>query len=450
MSTIKQKNLTEGPLFKNIILYTIPIILSGLLQIMFNAVDNIVVGRFCGSIYVAAVGATGSIISLFVNVFMGFSVGASVLVAQARGAGDDETVHKTVHTAMPTAFVSGILLTILMLILCEDILRIMETPEEVLPLSATYLKIYFCGIVFSLLYNFASGILRALGDTKRPLIFLAIAGVINFILNVLFVTAFDMNVAGVALSTAISQSFAAVLSIITLMRQPDSSRLILSKLRFYKDIVFRVLKIGFPTAIQSSLFSISNMIIQSSINSFGAVFLTGSSASNDAANIVYTSMNAFMHTSLNFTGQNIGARKYDRVKKVLVVCLVSVTVVGLITGITTVLFGEKILGIYIKDSAAAIEYGMIRLKYIALPYFLCGIMEVLTGAIRGMGTSLPPLIISVIGVCGIRLGWIFTIFAIPGFHTPEVLFLSYTVSWIITSVLLYVVYRIVLKKTIHG
>lgn len=447
MQKIKQQNLTEGPIFLNIILYTIPIMLSGLLQIMFNAVDNIVVGWYCGSIYVAAVGGTGSIISLFVNIFMGFSVGASVVVAQAKGAQDDEILHKTVHTAIPVAVLSGIFLTIITFIFCEDILRIMGTPEEVLPLSAIYLKVYFCGITFSLLYNFATAILRALGDTKRPLIFLAIAGVLNFILNILFVTVFDMNVAGVALSTAISQGFAAVFSIATLMRQKDASRLIISRLRFYKEIVLKVLRLGVPTAIQSSLFSISNMIIQSSINSFGAVFMTGAAATNDVTNIVYTSMNAFMHTSLNFTGQNIGAKKYDRVKRAVWVCLLSVTVVGLVTGIITTLFGEKILGIYIKDSALAIEYGMIRMKYVALPYFLCGIMEVITGTIRGMGSSFPPLIISVIGVCGIRLGWIFTIFKM--FHTPEVLYLSYTVSWIITSVLLYIVYRLLFKKTVY-
>ncbi len=447
MPKLKQRNLTEGPILSNLILYTIPIMLSGLLQIMFNAVDNIVVGWYCGSIYVAAVGSTGSIISLFVNIFMGFSVGASIVVAQAKGAQDDEILHKTVHTAIPVAVLSGIFLTIITFIFCEDILRIMGAPEEVLPLSAIYLKVYFCGITFSLLYNFSTAILRALGDTRRPLVFLAIAGVINMVLNILFVTVFDMNVAGVALATAISQGFAAVLSIATLMRQKDASRLIISRLRFYKEIVLKVLRLGVPTAIQSSLFSISNMIIQSSINSFGAVFVTGAAATNDVTNIVYTSMNAFMHTALNFTGQNIGAKKYDRVKKSLRICLLLVTVVGLTTGIITVLLGEKILGIYVKDSALAIEYGMIRMKYVALPYFLCGIMEVIIGAIRGMGSSFPPLIISIIGVCGIRLGWIFTIFKM--FHTPEVLYLSYIVSWIITSALLYIVYRLVLKRTMH-
>ena len=420
---MSQKNnnqqMLEGPLLKNIISYTIPIILTSVLQLLFNAADLVVVGRFCGSISVAAVGATGSITSLIVNLFIGLSVGAGVTAAHAIGSREEDVVHKTVHTALPMALCSGLVLTVLGVALSDTLLRWMGTPEDVLPLSSVYMKIYFGGITFAMVYNFCSSILRAAGDTKSPLKFLTIAGVVNVVLNLIFVTVLHMNVAGVALATTISQGVSAIAVIVVLMRRTDACRLELKKIRFYIPQLQKIIRIGLPAGIQSSLFSISNVMIQSSINSFGSVLMSGNSASQNLEGFVYVTLNAFHQTAVNFIVQNVGALKFDRVKKVLWICLGCVTVVGLTVGTTVYALGETLLSIYITDSAEAISYGMLRLSCICIPYFICGLMDVTTGALRGVGESVAPMIISVLGVCGIRIGWIATIFQIPAFHTPQ-------------------------------
>ena len=421
-----------GPLLRNIITYTIPIILTSILQLLFNAADLVVVGRFCGSISVAAVGATGAITNLIINLFVGLSVGAGVTVAHGLGSRENDVVHRTVHTAIPAALVSGAVLTVIGVVFSGTFLDWMGTPKDVLPLSATYMRIYFCGITFTMVYNFCASILRAAGDTKSPLIFLSMAGVVNVVLNVVFVTRFHMNVAGVALATTISQGISAVAMVIVMMRRTDACRLHLTKMRFYKPQLLKIIRIGLPAGIQSSLFAISNVLIQSSINSFGSVLMSGNSAAGNIEGFVYVCLNAFHQTAVNFIGQNVGARQYKRVYKILWVCLGSVSVVGLTAGLTVCSFGKTLLSIYITDSAEAIEYGMLRLACICIPYFLCGLMDVTTGALRGMGASVAPMIISVLGVCGIRIGWISTIFQIPRFHTPQCLYLSYTVSWSIT------------------
>ncbi len=424
--------MLEGNLFSGIILYTIPIILTSLLQLLFNAADLVVVGQFCGSISVAAVGATGSITSLMVNFFIGLSVGAGVTVAHGLGSREETVVHNTIHTALPMALLSGVVLTVVGVSFSESFLHMMGTPDTVLPLSALYMKIYFSGITFTMVYNFCASILRAAGDTKSPLIFLAIAGVINVGLNIVFVTVFHMNVAGVALATTISQGVSAVLVVIALMRRNDICRLHLAKLRFHKPQLLKMLRIGLPAGIQSSLFSISNVLIQSSVNSFGDVFMSGNAASGNIEGFVYVSLNAFHQTAVNFIGQNAGAKQYKRVYQTLWICLGCVTVVGITMGSLVYSVGPKLLGIYITDSPEAISYGMIRMAYICLPYFLCGLMDVSTGALRGLGASFTPMLISVLGVCGFRIGWIYTIFQIPRFHTPQCLYFSYTVSWTVT------------------
>ncbi len=424
--------MLEGPLFSGIILYTIPIILTSLLQLLFNAADLVVVGQFCGSISVAAVGATGSITNLMVNFFIGLSVGAGVTVAHGLGSREETVVHNTIHTALPTALLSGVVLTVIGVSFSETFLRMMGTPETVLPLSALYMKIYFSGVTFTMVYNFCASILRAAGDTKSPLIFLAIAGVVNVVLNVVFVTVFHMNVAGVALATTISQGISAVLVVIALMRRNDVCKLHLNKLRFHKPQLLKMLRIGLPAGIQSSLFSISNVLIQSSVNSFGDVFMSGNAASSNIEGFVYVCLNAFHQTAVNFIGQNAGAKQYRRVYKTLWICLGSVTVVGLTLGSLIYSVGPKLLSIYITDSQEAISYGMIRMGYICLPYFLCGLMDVTTGALRGLGASVTPMLISGRGVCVFRIGWIYSIFQIPRFHTPQCLYFSYTVSWIMT------------------
>ena len=445
---MKKSNTTmlQGPVLRGVISYTIPIILTSVLQLLFNAADLVIVGRFCGSISVAAVGATGSITSLIINLFIGLSVGAGVTVAHAIGSREEETIHRAVHTALPVALVSGVVLTAVGVALSGTFLRLMGTPESVLPLSTVYMRIYFGGITFNMVYNFSASILRAAGDTRSPLIFLTFAGVINVVLNVIFVTVFHMNVAGVALATTISQGVSAILVVIALMRRRDACRLFLGKMRFYRIQLLKMVRIGLPAGIQSSLFSISNVMIQSSVNSFGDIFMSGNAAAGNIEGFIYAAMNSFHQTAVNYIGQNVGAHQYDRVKKTLWCCLGSVGVVGLVAGILGYCFGPQLLSIYITDSAEAISYGMLRLSFVCLPYFLCGLMDVSTGALRGMGASLEPMIISVLGVCGIRIGWIATIFQIPAFHTPQCLYSSYPVSWLITFVAQFFAFRYVYRR----
>ncbi len=439
-------DMLNGSLFKNVIAYTIPIILTGILQLLFNAADLVIVGRFCGSISVAAVGATTSIINLIVNLFIGLSVGAGVVVAQSIGAGDNKKTHRTIHTAIPTALLGGIILTVIGIGLSETFLKWMDTPEDVLPLSTLYMEIYFAGIIFMMLYNFCASILRAAGDTKSPLIFLTIAGIINVVLNVIFVTAFDLNVAGVALATTISQAVSAILVLLTLAKRNDSCKLYLSKIRVYKDELFEIIKVGLPAGIQGSLFSISNVIIQSSINSFGSVVMSGNAAALNIEGFVYTILNAFHQTTLNFTGQNVGANQYKRAKKVFLMCLGCVFVIGISISTLVYLFGPQLLSIYITDSPEAIECGLVRMSCLFIPFCLLGLMDVSGGGLRGMGVSFIPMVISIIGVCGLRIGWIYTIFQLPQFHTPEWLYHSYTVSWAVTFTAQTIAYFVIYNR----
>lgn len=424
--------MLEGPLFSGIIRYTLPIILTSLLQLLFNAADLVVVGQFCGSLSLAAVGATGAITNLMVNFFIGLSVGAGVTVAHSLGSREEEMVFRTVHTTLPVSVISGVMLTVFGIACSEAFLRMMGTPDTVLPLSAVYMKIYFGGITFTMIYNFCAAILRAAGDTKSPLIFLSIAGVVNVILNVVFVRFFNMNVAGVALATVISQAISAVLVVRELMRRNDACKLTLSKMRIYTAPLKKMILIGMPAGIQGSLFSISNVLIQSSVNSFGDVFMSGNAAAANLEGFVYVSINAFQQTAVNFIGQNAGARQWDRIRKTLRICLSCVTLLGLILGSAMYAAGPALLSIYITDSPEAMAYGMVRLGYICLPYFLCGLMDVTTGALRGLGSSFIPMLICVLGVCGLRIGWIYTIFQVPAFHTPSCLYLSYAISWAVT------------------
>ena len=444
----KNQSMLQGPLLGSIISYTVPIILTSILQLLFNAADLVVVGRFCGSISVAAVGATGSITALIVNLFIGLSVGAGVTVAHGVGSREDEVVHRTVHTAIPMALVSGAVLTVLGILLSEKLLTMMGTPENVLKLSTVYMQIYFAGITFTMIYNFAASILRAVGDTKSPLVFLTIAGVINVLLNLIFVTVLHMNVAGVALATSISQAFSAIAMVIVLMKRTDAAKLNLKKLRFYGEQMKKMIRIGLPAGIQSSLFSISNVMIQSSVNSFGDILMSGNAASQNIEGFLYVTMNSFHQTAVNFIGQNVGAKQYSRVKKIVWICLGCVLVTGFAMGTLICGFGEQLLSIYITDSAEAVAWGLVRMGIIARFYFLCGVMDVSTGALRGLGASVSPMVISVLGVCGIRIGWIATIFQIPRFHTPQCLYSSYIFSWTLTFLIqMYAFMKIYKKQT---
>lgn len=445
----KSQNMLSGPLLPSIISYTVPIIITSILQLLFNAADMVIVGRFCGSVSVAAVGSTTSLIHLIINLFVGLSVGAGVNVAHGIGRGDKDDVHRTVHTAMPTAIIGGVILTFVGIAFSETFLKFMGTPKDVLELSAIYMKIYFAGITFTCIYNFCAAILRAVGDTKSPLIFLTISGVINVVLNVLFVTVIDMNVAGVALATTISQAVSAVLVVFALMRRTDDTKLILGKMRIYKKQLLAMMRIGIPSGIQGSLFSISNVIIQSSVNSFGSVVMSGNAASANIEGFVYVCLNAFHQTAVNFVGQNTGAKQFKRVLRVVIMCLCCVSIVGIVAGSLVCAFGRNLLSIYITDSSEAVSYGLIRLYFICLPYFICGLMDVTTGVLRGIGASVTPMIISVLGVCGIRLAWIFTIFQTERFHTTKSLYAAYTISWTVTFIIELIAFFIIYRKRVR-
>lgn len=439
-------DLTEGPLLKGLIAYTIPIILTGVLQLLFNAADLVVVGRFCGSISVAAVGACGAVINLLVNLFIGLSVGAGVTVAHGIGAGKDEDVRRTVHTAIPLATICGAVLTVVGIAGARMILTLMGTPDNVIGLSATYMRIYFAGIIASTLYNFGGAILRAAGDTKSPLYFLTSAGIVNVLLNLLFVIVLKMDVAGVALATALSQTLSAGLVIRALMKREDACKLKLLEMKIYWRQLWKIVRIGFPAGIQGSLFSISNVIIQSSVNSFGSVVMSGNAAAQNIEGFVYISMNSVSQTALNYAGQNHGAGKFDRLKKIMFGCLGLAFGAGVSLGGMAVLLSRPLLSIYITDSEEAIKYGVVRLLFICLPYFLCGIMDVATGMLRGIGSSIAPMFITVAGVCGLRILWIYTVFRMPQYHSLEILYSSYMISWSVTFAVEFVVFWLMLGK----
>ena len=427
-----RQDMLSGPLFPGIISYTIPIILTGVLQLLFNAADLVVVGSK-GGIYLSAVGATGAITNLIVNLFIGLSVGAGVTMAHAMGCRDVEAIHRTVHTALPTAVIGGAILSVVGMTMSETVLRWMKTPDTVLPYATLYMRIYFGGMVFNMVYNFGAALLRAAGDTRGPLVYLTIAGVANVLLNLIFVLVLDMTVDGVALATIASQAISAVLVVRALMRRTDTAQLKIKKMHIYKAQIWKIVRLGLPAGIQGSLFSISNVLIQSSINSFGDVFMSGSTAAGSIEGFVYVTMNAFHQAALNFTGQNMGAGQYKRVRKTLEICLASVAVTGLLVGGGVFLLRQPLLRVYIVDSPDALQAiaaGAERMMYICIPYFILGLMDVTTGVLRGLGSSFVPMIISVLGVCGFRIAWIYTVFA--SHHTPQMLFISYPISWTVT------------------
>lgn len=437
-------NIVEGKLFPGIVRYSIPVIITGLLQLLFHAADLVVVGQLCGSISVAAVGATASLNNLLVNCFIGLSVGVGIYTSQAIGAKDDDLVHRIVHSTLPIALLCGAIVAVIGVSCSEIFLTWMGTPTEILSLSAKYIRIIFCGAPLSIAYNFLAAILRASGDTKKPMIYLSISGVVNVILNVVFVVLFRMNVEGVALATILSQAVSVLLVLIELMRRTDACRLVLRKLHFHLKTIGRILALGIPACIQSCVFSLSNVIIQSSVNSFGPIAMSGNAAAASISDFVYIAINAFYHTALTFAGQNIGAKQYDRVKRTLVLCSLCSIVVGLTTGFLVWLFGPQLLSIYITDSTEAIRYGMIRLTYLCLPYFGCGLMEVACGVLRGMGASITSMVLSIVGVCGVRIVWIYTIFA--AFHNLPLLYLSYIVSWVFTTTAMWVAFSRLYRK----
>ena len=442
----RERDMLHGPLAGSILLYTIPIILTSYLQLLFNAADLVVVGRFCGSVSVAAVGVTGAITNLIINLFIGLSVGAGVAVAHAIGGRESETVHRTVHTALLTALVGGVVLTVVGVIWSPTFLRWMDTPENVLPLSSIYMRIYFGGITFTLVYNYCTSILRAAGDTQSPMVILMAAGVVNVILNVVFVAVFHMNVAGVALATVISQALSAVAVVLVLMHRRDDIRFYPSKMRIYMPQLKKILRIGLPAGIQSSTFSLSNVIIQSAMNSFGEVLVSGNAAVSNIEGFCFVTVNGFHQAAVNYIGQNVGAQQFDRVKKIFRLCVIYASLAGLIVGGAVTIFRRPLLSIYITDSPEALQIGMTRVFFTSMPYFIYGLLDAAAGSLRGMGASAISMLISVMGICGSRLLWIFTVFQIPAMHTPECLYTSYPISWILTVIAEFVAFPIIYRK----
>ena len=438
-----EMDMCSGPLFSKLVMFAVPLMLSGILQLLFNAADIVVVGNYAGHESLAAVGSTSSLINLLVNVFIGLSVGANVLVAQYFGAHRMKDLEETVHTAMVLAAGGGLFLVAVGVLLADPLLTLMGTPEDVLPLSALYMKIFFVGMPATLTYNFGSAILRAVGDTKRPLWFLLAAGIINVILNLIFVIVLHMGVAGVALATVISQCISAALIIRCLVKSDAPYRLKYDQLKLVKSKLFAIARIGLPAGLQGAIFSIFIVLIQSSVNSFGSVAMAGNTAAANIEGFVYTAMNAVYQTALSFTSQNFGAKNYDRMTKILWYCQGMVIAVGIFVGGGAVLLGAGLWGIY-GSNAQVIHYGMNRLRIISGPYFLCGIMEVMVGGLRGMGCSLLPMFVALTGACVFRVIWIYTIFAVS--RTLQTLYISYPVSWTITFLAHMVCYGIVRRR----
>ncbi len=421
--------MCSGALLPKILLYSLPLMLSGILQLLFNAADVVVVGRFAGNDALAAVGSTSSLINLLVNVFIGLSVGANVMVARFYGAGQKRELEEMVHTAILTSLVSGVLLIFVGLLLSRPLLLLMDTPENVIDQAVLYIRIYFVGMPAMMLYNFGSAVLRAVGDTRRPLYYLSVAGVINVVLNLVFVISFDMSVAGVALATIISQTISAILVLVCLMRTEGGYRVSLKKLRIVKDKMLKMIQIGLPAGLQGALFSVSNVLIQSSVNSFGSIAMAGNTAAQNLEGFVYTAMNSLHQTCISFTGQNYGARQYKRMGKILLICQGCVIAVGLILGNGVYLAGGTLLKLYSPD-AEVIAYGRLRLFYICTTYALCGMMDVMVGSLRGMGYSIMPMLVSLTGACLFRVVWIMTVF--QAYHSLEALYISYPISWLLT------------------
>lgn len=437
--------MTQGAIFSKLLVFSVPLILSSLLQLLFNAADVIVVGRYVGSNALAAVGSVAPLINLLVNFFVGISVGSNVVTANFFGAENKKDVSRTVHTSYVVSLIGGVLLTAVGVSFAPKILILMGSPEDVLPLSTLYIKIYFGGITPTIVYNFGSALLRAKGDTKRPLYILFGAGIINVILNLVFVICFRLGVAGVSLATVISQTFSAVLVTLILMTEKDEFRLELKKLKIHGDILSRILKIGLPAGIQGMIFSISNIVIQSSANAYGSIIVAGNSSSQSVEGFIYTSMNGFAQGVLTFVSQNRGARKFDRIKKVYCVSLACVTVIGGILGTLVIIFGQQVFSIFSKNQAV-INAAQNRMAIIAATYFLCGLMDCSANTLRGLGYSMTPMVITLLGACGLRILYLATFYQIPRFHTYQSIFVSYPLSWGITFLVLLVVLLVVFRK----
>ncbi|QTQ11450.1 MATE family efflux transporter [Treponema parvum] len=428
-----EMDMCSGALFPKIIAFALPLAVSGILQLLFNAADIVVVGRFVGKEALAAVGSTTAFINFIINLFMGLSVGAGVVVANCYGAGEKEALKESVHTAVMLSFVGGISLTVLGLLVSRPILSAMGNPPDVLDLSVLYIRIYFLSIPGLLFYNFGSAILRAAGDTKRPMYFLFAAGVLNVFLNIFFVVVMGLGVDGVAYATGISQYLSGFLVLYTLVRSDSDYKLILKEIKMYKYPTIKILKIGIPAGFQGMVFSLSNMLIQSSVNSFGSTAMAGNAAAQNVEGFVYVSMTAVYQTAMNFVSQNFGAHKFDRIKKIHFETLVLVFITGIVGGWAVYILCDKILLLYTANDKV-ISVAKLRLSVILTTYALCGAMDVMSGILRGLGHSSLPMVVSFLGACAFRVVWVLTVFTFVK-RTLMALYISYPLSWAITFII---------------
>ncbi len=432
LSTNRDKDMCNGPIFGKMVLFALPIMAMNILQLMFNAADMIVVGRFSGKEALAAVGATGSIINLIVNLFMGLAVGTSVIVAQDYGAKQPEAISRSVHTSIAISIIAGIFVMLLGLMLCTPLLLMTGTPSDIIDLSALYLRIYFLGLPASMIYNFGAAILRAVGDSRRPMYYLLATGIVNVFLNLFFVIVLHMSVDGVAWATVISQYLSMLLTLLCLIRNEEESiRLALKRLCLDKRKLGQIIRIGLPAGLQGLLFSISNVLIQSAVNTFGSSMVAASSAAGNIEGFVATPMNAYYNAAITVTGQNMGAKKYDRIDKVAKISTLLVMVTWIVLGGLTMLFSRPLLSIFTSDPEV-IRLGMLRMNVLMIAYFSCGIMNVFPGLTRGMGFSILPMICTLVGACLMRIVWLVTVFA--WFPTVLMLYTCYPVTWALAGI----------------
>ena len=438
-----EMDMVHGPLLKNMLIFSLPIIAMNLLQLLFNAADMVVVGRFNGSEALGAVGATGALINLLVNLFMGLSVGTSVIVAQDYGANKPMDVSRSVHTSIAVSAIGGVLVGVLGIALCRPLLHMMGTPDDIMDLAVLYMRIYFVGMPANMVYNFGAAVLRAVGDSKHPMYYLVISGVVNVILNLFFVVVCKMSVDGVAWATVISQYLSVVLLMICLMRSEGCIRFHWKKVSIDKEKLIKLTRIGLPAGMQGTLFSLSNVLIQSAVNSFGSSLVAASSAASNLEGMLGTTMNAYYNAAITFTGQCVGAGEKKRIDSIVKVCGLFIMITWIVLGGAMMLLGRPLLSIYTSDPEV-IRLGIMKLNIMMMVYFTCGIMNVLPGVMRGMGYSIVPMLITLVGACLLRVVWLYTFFA--WYPTIPVLFACYPVTWTLAAIGHVVSYLAVRKR----
>ncbi|WP_242852194.1 MATE family efflux transporter [Clostridium carboxidivorans] len=432
MSSRKRNtDMCNGPLFSKVFIFALPIMAMYILQLLFNTADMVVVGHFSGSKALAAVGATGSLINLIITLFMGLSVGTTVVVAQDYGADKPDAVSRSVHTSIAISIIGGLIVMVLGILLCKPLLEMMGTPEDIIGLSVVYMEIYFISMPANMVYNFAAAILRAAGDSRRPMYYLIVTGILHVIFNLFFVIVLHMGVAGVAFATVISEYLSVMLIMICLSRCDGAIRFMPRKMRIDRCKLKDIVRIGLPAGMQGLLFSISNVLIQSAVNSFGSTMVAASAAASNVENYIGTTMNAYYNAAISFTGQNMGAKKYDRIDTIAKVCTVLIFATWILMGGMTMFFGKSLLGIYTSDPEV-IKLGMLRINVMMIAFFTCGMMNVYPGLTRAMGYSILPMISTLVGACLMRILWLSTIF--KWYPTEVMLFACYPVTWALAGI----------------